>query len=137
MTPIDPSQVLTDTLAQLETGKREVEATRETNARLNRRCQKLESVIAQKAEVSFLAHGEYNRGYLYALASAPELRRWKYLAQKHGERNRRLRQTVQSMLEVLAEIIGGRQVSNEFRRRLQEVAMKATQQHNIPPWPMS
>ena len=53
-----------------ERARTKVDTFRETNKRLNRRCQELESVIARKAEAIHWARGEYGRGYKAGVEAA-------------------------------------------------------------------
>jgi hypothetical protein len=82
----------------------ELELMRETNRRLNRRCQMLESVIANKQEANYWACLRYKAGYAEGLLGNQEVQKWQRVAQKHGEKNAKLKQQIARLLLDISQL---------------------------------
>jgi len=88
--------ILAQAKAACRTLTKEVERLHETNQRLNRRAQKMESTHHDHW------WDEYQRGYQEGVKGSSEVKRFRWIAQRHGEKNAKLKAEVERLRAALS-----------------------------------
>ena len=91
----DVQVILAQAKMACRTLTKEIERLHETNQRLNRRAQKMESTHHDHW------WDEYQRGYQEGLKGSSEIKHLQWIAQKHGEKNAKLKAEIKQLRDTL------------------------------------